>query len=670
MKKNLLAIILLGGMSVAAQTPRLSLFEEFTGETCPPCAATNPGLNTILASPTNTALVVAIKWQVPIPSAPTATWSLYQTYKSDIDWRYRSTAGGGYGYPSQWTSTTAVTSGINAAPTGLFDGQHQWVFGAASDHPAGVNNAVIASAQSNTAAFSVTMNRAWDATYSSINLTVNIVATANFSAAVSSTANPTSTLVFRTVMVEKQVHFATQSGTNGEKDFDDVAVAAFPNLQTGVAMAPTWTVGQTQTFTLNCPLPSYIRDKAQVAFVGFIQDDVNRKVAQAVRANPTPIDNDAQAVNASIPALSCAAAFVPTITVKNNGATAITALTVAPSIDGVAGANFAWTGNLAAGASTVIALPSMTTATSGGHKFTYNITNVSGGDNNGLNNSNGTTFYLASSYQTSPVAEPFATATYPPTGWGMVNTDGGASWTRNATANGISLTTGTGASKYDFYSNNKTTDSDDLIMPAIDLTGNQTPTLTFDVAYAQYNAENDQLDVEVSGDCGASWTNVYTKSGSGLSTAPAQTSAFTPNASQWRKESVPLTGFNISSVIVKFVASSKYGNNLYIDNVNLAKSNTVSTVGINEVTSISIKADIFPNPSNGTTTLKIETLNNDKASVKVINAIGQVVLVTSSEISVGVNNLTFDVKDLPVGLYNVVIDTKNGSAVRKLTVMK
>ena len=47
------------------------------------------------------------------------------------------------------------------------------------------------------------------------------MATANFSA--------TGTLMFRTVMVEKHVHFPVQSGTNGEKDFDDVAIAAFPS---------------------------------------------------------------------------------------------------------------------------------------------------------------------------------------------------------------------------------------------------------------------------------------------------------------------------------------------------------------------------------------------------------------------------------------------------------
>ena len=146
MKRSLLVALLAAGVTAGAQTPRLSLYEEFTGETCPPCAAINPTLNAILASPTNTPKVVAIKWQVPIPSAPTNTWSLYRTNKADIDWRYGASPTN-YGYPAQYSPTNTAGNGISSAPTGLFDGQHAWNFGAASDHPYYVGNAVISTAQ-------------------------------------------------------------------------------------------------------------------------------------------------------------------------------------------------------------------------------------------------------------------------------------------------------------------------------------------------------------------------------------------------------------------------------------------------------------------------------------------------------------------------------------------
>src|SRR3954465_405072 len=107
MKKNLLTLcVAVIGMSAIAQSPRMSLYEEFTGETCPPCAATNPGLNKILLAPQNATKVIPIKWQVPIPSVPSATWSLYKTNKLDIDWRYKGVSAGGYGYVSQNTAAT------------------------------------------------------------------------------------------------------------------------------------------------------------------------------------------------------------------------------------------------------------------------------------------------------------------------------------------------------------------------------------------------------------------------------------------------------------------------------------------------------------------------------------------------------------------------------------
>jgi hypothetical protein len=159
------------GLGSFAQTPRLCLYEEFTGENCGPCAATNPGLNTLLSSPTNTPKIVAIKWQVPIPSAPSATWSLYQTNKTEIDWRWM-TGPGYYNY----------VPAVNFAPFGKIDGQSQAVFGSPAgpntDHPGNMTNNIIATAQSYTSAFSVTMTRDWDATGSAVNLTVTITASA------------------------------------------------------------------------------------------------------------------------------------------------------------------------------------------------------------------------------------------------------------------------------------------------------------------------------------------------------------------------------------------------------------------------------------------------------------------------------------------------------------
>ena len=336
-------MFLLAGLSLVAQTPRLSLVEEFTGETCPPCAANNPAFNTLLSLPTNTTKVVPIKWQVPIPSAPSNTWSLYQTDKVEIDWRWQT-----YGY------------GINSAPSVRIDGQFPTAFGAGGENITQMNSTVFSTAQSYTSAFSITLNRSWDPTFSTITVTVNIAATANFA--------PVGALLFRLVMVEQTIQFATQPGTNGETTFYNAARKSFPSLQNGTALTPgNWTNGQTQTMVITCPVPSYIRDKGEIGFVGFIQDDGNMQVAQAVRSLKQPFANDAKAISASAANyFTCGNSASPSIVILNNGSTAITDLTVTPTIDGIVSSPTSWNnGNLAIGATMTLALNAVNTTVGG-----------------------------------------------------------------------------------------------------------------------------------------------------------------------------------------------------------------------------------------------------------------------------------------------------------------
>ena len=646
MKKSTLSFcFLITCLAVFSQTPRLSLYEEFTGENCPPCASANPPLNLLLASPTNTPKIVAIKWQVPIPSAPSNTWSLYQTNKVEIDWRWKTLASGGYGY----------TPAINSAPSSKIDGQEASVFGASSGHPANLNNNVISSAAAVPSEFSINMTRAWNQAYSAVNLTVNIQATQSFSA--------TGNLIFRLVMIERHVHFVTAPGTNGEKDFEDVAVKSFPTLQNGTPMtAGTWSVGQTQTFTINCPLPSYIRDKSEIAFVGFIQDDGNQKVAQAGLANSEGLSNDAKAVSAFVPNLSCTNTIAPDVTIKNNGNNGITNFTITPYIDGIIKPIFSWSGNLAVGASTTMAIGSITVS-GGSHTFSYNISAVSGTDNNLVNNSATTKFVTISNYQTTPIVEGF-TSTFPPLKWSTFNATSGPSWVKSTSCGGFGLSSE--STKMDFYTYAAGT-INELILPPINLAGVITPTLTFDLAYATYANEADKLEVFVSDDCGDNWTNVYDKSGTNLNTAPPTTSPFVPSAAQWRNESVNLFGYSNPSILLKFVATSAYGNNLYIDNVNLSQLNPV---GVFSTPLSNINIEVFPNPTSGDVNLTVNSINNSNYRINLINSLGQVIFEKNFNFSIGINNIQIETKQYPEGIYNVVLESNSIKTTKKITIIK
>jgi hypothetical protein len=657
-KTSILLSLMAAGAMAFGQTTRLSLYEEFTGENCGPCASTNPGLQVKLDA--NTTKMTSIKWEVPIPSAPTPTWSLYKTNQTEIDWRYKSTTAGGYGYPSQNTSTNTISSGINSAPSGRIDGQHQWTFGATSDHPFYMSNTVINTAQAVTSPFTVLMNRQWDPTFTAVTVTVDITAAQNFTAV--------GNLVFRLVLVEQEIHFATAPGTNGEKDFYNVARKSYPNIQNGTALPATWTTGQNQTFTVNCVLPSYIVDKSMVNFIGFIQDDGDRKVHQAAKTTTVGIPDDGAVAMISGAYLTCGSSYSPNIVVKNNGSTTITTMTINPYLNGAPQTQFVYTGSIAPGATVAVTMP-VISAPNGSNTYSVNISSVNGNvDSNPANNSKSAAFAMVSTYSPPPVTEAYTAVTFPPANWFMYNGNGGtATWLRSGTVGGYG--TGLGSAKYDFYNNSSVGDADDLYLPAQDFSAATNPVLSFDVAYAGYttgaNQENDQLDVMVSTNCGATWTSVYSKAGSTLQTANPTTSAFNPTSTQWRTDVVNLSSYaGMPNVLVKFVATSDYGNNLYLDNINLSNSTGIKSA--EQFGAISM----YPNPAQTETNVKIDAVESGDVTISVVNSLGQTVSVKKVAVETGSNTVNIETKNFAAGIYNVVIDTPNGSTVKKLTVSK
>ena len=104
--------------------------------------------------------------------------------------------------------------------------------------------------------------------------------------------------------------------------------------------------------------------------------------------------------------------------------------------------------------------------------------------------------------------------------------------------------------------------------------------LSFRVAYAVYDTVDvslwDGIEVYVSGDGGVSYQLAYKKTGDQLRTITApQKTAFTPLPSQpsiWRLENINLTPFIKpgKSLLIKFRNTNAYGNNTYIDDINVS----------------------------------------------------------------------------------------------------
>jgi PKD repeat protein len=234
---------------------------------------------------------------------------------------------------------------------------------------------------------------------------------------------------------------------------------------------------------------------------------------------------------------------------------------------------YAWSFQGGSPINSIATNPTVTYNTAGVYDVTLTATNSSG------SNTNTQTAYitvLGGTGGSLPLTEGFTTATFPPTGWTIINLDlGDTTWRREATVG--NAPTGGNSMWFDNFNFNDAGNTDEMRTPRLNFSGYTSAQVTFDVAYAAYSATYvDGLEVAVSTDCGASWANEYSKTGStigagNLPTVNPMTALFVPtSASQWRTETVSLNSYiGQSNVIIAFRNLAGYGNALYVDNINI-----------------------------------------------------------------------------------------------------
>lgn len=199
---------------------------------------------------------------------------------------------------------------------------------------------------------------------------------------------------------------------------------------------------------------------------------------------------------------------------------------------------------------------------------------------------NGTaaTLAVSTSGGSTPLVEGFETSV-PPSGWSLNNADNGTTWSSTTTA----FASGAAAAKMTFfgYSTNLGT-KDELQTQALSFVGKINHSLSFKHAYAWMdrtgtaNDRRDSMKVLISTDCGNTWTQLFYKGGNTLSTLASgagQQAAFTPTSGQWVNNTIDLSAYDgQASVIIKFVAINRNGNNLYLDDINISGTTVVAPV--------------------------------------------------------------------------------------------
>ena len=190
-----------------------------------------------------------------------------------------------------------------------------------------------------------------------------------------------------------------------------------------------------------------------------------------------------------------------------------------------------------------------------------------------------TDIITVSSGKIIPFAEDFESVSFPPEGWSINNPDMGITWGRNT--NAVGKGNSAASASINYYSYPDMGERDEMISPIIDLVNEPDASLHFDLAYAQFSNYIDTLAVYVSTDCGVSYdpNPIYLKYGNMLETVPSSGGSFVPgSATDWRNEAGDLSPYIGNQVVLKFVGTSGYGNNLYIDNINVFSSNTLPLV--------------------------------------------------------------------------------------------
>ncbi len=261
-----------------------------------------------------------------------------------------------------------------------------------------------------------------------------------------------------------------------------------------------------------------------------------------------------------------------------------------------------------------------------------------------------TTFIKIDAGSTLPFEEDFENS-FPPVGWLIEDPGGPFTWQEGQNiwgSDGFQTT----VAWVENYTYDNVGAEDGLITRPIDLTTASSAVMTFDVAYARYSQQySEGLRIDISTDCGDTYVPTgYFKEGTDLATvANDVTSSWEPvfPFDDWRNDTVDLSAFVGNLVRIKFVNINGYGNNLYIDNINLNDTvqTSVGELGNND------RFHVYPNPTGGQVTLQFVTQQEKTVQYTVANPLGEVLIQKTLSKTSGARYEQVDLSGYADGVY-------------------
>ena len=304
----LASLLMLFALQLNAQNERVLLFECFTNASCGPCASQNPALDALINN--NPGRIAAIKYHMNWPG------------ENDPMYLHN---------PADNNARRGVYS-INSVPHTVVDGNRF------SGMPSGLNQNTVN--QWLTVASPFEMQLAYEVDEAANTITVHVMGRA--SEAVSNS------IKLYVGVIEREIHYNTPPGANGERDFYSVMKKLLPTAS-GISIGDV-EAGSYFAYTFTWELAN-VYNNDQLDAIAWLQNFNTKEVYQACLSseNVAPFFANEAALTdiGNVKGTNCSGEAQPTVVLTNYGSNVLTTAELEVLVNGETLKTFDWSGSLA-----------------------------------------------------------------------------------------------------------------------------------------------------------------------------------------------------------------------------------------------------------------------------------------------------------------------------------
>lgn len=350
----LASLLMLVSLQLKAQNERILLFECFTNASCGPCAQQNPALDALINA--NADRVAAIKYHMNWPG------------ENDPMYVHN---------PADNNARRGVYS-INSVPHTVVDGTRF------SNMPSYLSQSTVNQWLTVTSPFEMRLTYEVDDAANLI--TVHVMGRASEAVAGS--------VKLYVGVIEREIHYNSAPGTNGERDFYSVMKKLLPS-SSGLSIGEV-EAGSYFAYSFIWELAN-VYNNDQLDAIAWLQNPNTKEVYQACKSSETLVPffaNEAMVSDISnVKTTNCSGVAHPMVMLTNYGSNDLTSAELEVLVNDELLATIPWTGNLASTQSATVDLGDITFAVENENDLEVRIKTVNGGNDEALEN-NTTTFEI------------------------------------------------------------------------------------------------------------------------------------------------------------------------------------------------------------------------------------------------------------------------------------